>query len=1157
MKRNHKAMRGTALALSAALSLSSAPVVSSVSAADDAKIYYLRGDVIGNDGVTNLDAQTIQSYKLGLTDITGTELLAADANADGEVNMADAIAIMQWLITLDKTHHVGEYAELSTGLGSKLGSDSDSAADVMRYTVGTEENGNYKFRFKVTSHPSSDTELMLIANNSSEYTPVIIPADPVDDEVIVIVKLPAGQNDIVIRSKDGSAVNVVFDADSDVFHSVNFPDATYPYDGPGEETTTSATTTTTTTTTTTSTTTTTTTTAPPDKYYAAYASVDGGIANETINTGYECEDGYANVNNEVGSSIEWTVNVAESGNYEVDFRYSNGKNDDRTMAVYVNGGNTPYYISFSGTDAWTTWSDSSVVLPLTSGTNTIKAVSSTENGGPNIDYIKLSKTDKEPVEPGVAERYYAVEAEYHKGWEESTNAGFAGRAYVNYDNTIGGYIEWTVDAPADGNYEVDFRYANGTEDNRQIKLITNGDRAYGQYVDFNATGAWTTWSDATAVVHLNKGKNTIKAYATKSVGGPNMDYIEITQTGKSAPAVKATQGVRVEKLDRGVSMAHAKNGNLVSWRLLATDNENTTFDLWRITANDERTKLGTFTTDQATNYFDAQGTATDVYTIDTYVNGENTEFAQFSTNYTNTNSGVSGAYFDIQLRQPADQTMPDGSTCSYTPNDCSVGDIDGDGKYEIFVKWDPSNSKDNSNDGYTGTVFIDCYRLDGTFVWRVDLGKNIRAGAHYTQFMVYDFDGDGKCEMICKTADGTVDGTGKVIGDGSKDYRSTYYRASKNSYVIGKILEGPEYITLFDGATGKALDTQNYDPGRGTVTNWGDDYGNRVDRFTACVAYLDGGSQAYACFGRGYYTRLAMAAWGVNNGKLVKKWTFDTGHNSSAAGYGDGNHHCLGADVDGDGKDEVVCGSAVIDDNGKLLYTSGMAHGDAIHIGDFDPSNPGVEIFQCLEDEKSPMSDGHWIGYGTVLRDGKTGKALFREEAGGDTGRCVADNLVSGNGGAEMVGSHNSVVYNCSGSHAKVCDWADITKWGQNSVVYWTDKAERAVLDRTMADQYGMGRVFTGDGVGYNNYSKSNACITCDLTGDWREEMLFPCGTDKIRVFTTTYTTNYNLYTLMHNRQYRIQVAAQNNGYNQPPHTDFYLDSQEYVRPEEPDVWTN
>ncbi|MCD8187554.1 MAG: rhamnogalacturonan lyase [Ruminococcus sp.] len=511
-----------------------------------------------------------------------------------------------------------------------------------------------------------------------------------------------------------------------------------------------------------------------------------------------------------------------------------------------------------------------------------------------------------------------------------------------------------------------------------------------------------------------------------------------------------------------------------------------------------------------------------------------TEFAQLAINLSNANSSQSGAYFDIPLDVPDDLTMPDGTTCSYSPNDASVGNVDGDGDYEIILKWDPSNSQDNSKDRYTGNVYLDCYEMDGTKLWRIDLGINIRAGAHYTQFMVYDYDGDGYAEIVCKTADGTVDGTGTVIGDASADYRSS----------AGRILSGPEYLTLFEGATGKALDTIDYNPGRGDVSAWGDSYGNRVDRFTAATAYLDGTTPSVVMC-RGYYTRMTATAYDVVDKKLVERWAFDTGNNSAAAGYGDGNHNCMAADVDEDGKDELVMGSAVIDDDGSLLYTTGLGHGDALHVGDFIPDNPGLEIFMCHEEGKS--------GYGISLRDAATGEILFRETASSDTGRCIADNLIPSNNSAEFSGSHNEIVYDSTGT--QICTWDDITKWGQNSVVYWTGTLERCVLDRTMVDQYGYGRVFTGDGVTYNNSSKLNACITCDLFGDWREEMVFPTSDGTaLRVFGTTYTTEYAIYTLMHNVQYREQVSGQNVAYNQPPHTDYFLETGSPL-PEFPDVY--
>ena len=1030
MKKTRKLLKCAALSLSAALALSAAPLSSAVSYAEAEEEYYLRGDVVDNDGVTNKDALAIQQYKLGLSELEGTPLLSADANADGQVNMADAVAIMQWVLTSDRTHHVGEYVKLSDGKGGTIGYSYSSSRWL--YTLGytAEEEGNYKLRLKTTNSSGEEVRARIITNDSNFYTPLVIPAVEGEQEVIAVIHLKKGFSSIAIKN-DG---NVSYDPESEVFRTDNKADPLL------EDTSVSTTTTTTETTTT-------------------------------------------------------TANLT---------------------------GLTPTTESSTTSEATTTATESTTTTTTTT----------------------------EPVEL----KYYAADAEKYKSWDETTNEGFEGSAYVNYDNTIGSYIEWTVEVPDDGTYEADFRFANGSDVNRQVKLIVNGDREYGKYVNFKGTGSWTSWDDVKTKIELRKGKNTIKAYATTSGGGPNMDYMTLTLSDSGAAAEKAKNGMRVEKLNRGVSAAYTGKGVLVSWRLLATDNEQTTFDLWRIRSEDDHTKLGTFTMKDASNYFDAEGLATDQYTIDTYVNGECTEFAQFSTNYSNKNSGQSGAYFDINTQAPPAGKTPEGEEYTYTENDCSVGDVDGDGQYEIFVKWDPSNSHDNADAGYTGNVYIDCYKLDGTLLWRVDLGRNIRAGAHYTQFMVYDFNGDGKAEMICKTADGTKDGAGNVIGDGNADYRdTTQMKRRDGSYVAsGRVISGPEYLTLFDGETGKALDTIDFEPARETVDSWGDTWGNRCDRFTGCVAYLDG-VNPYACFGRGYYERTTMATYKVENNKLKLNWKWDTGTNKSVLGYGDGNHHCMAADVDQDGKQEIVLGSAVLNEDGTVLNTTGLAHGDAIHVGDFDPTNPGLEIFQCLEDESHP--NGKSVGFGVILRDAATAKVLFRETADGDTGRAICDNLIAGNGGAEMNGSHSGNVYSCTGDHKTVCAWSDITKWGQNFLVYWTDVLERAVLDRTMADQYGKGRVFTGDGVTYNNYTKSNACLTCDLTGDWREEMIFRKSDGGLRVFTTTFESKYNLYSLMHNPQYRVQVASQNNGYNQPPHTDFYIDSEEYVRPEEPDVW--
>lgn len=575
----------------------------------------------------------------------------------------------------------------------------------------------------------------------------------------------------------------------------------------------------------------------------------------------------------------------------------------------------------------------------------------------------------------------------------------------------------------------------------------------------------------------------------------------------------------VENLDRGITAINTGSGMLVSWRYLANDSDTTVFKLYR---NDEL--IYTSEKDNATCYLDSNGTSSSIYRVDT-INDNTVTSSDICKLVSDT------TYFDIPMDIPTAQT----SGVSYSPNDCTVGDVDGDGQYEIFVKWDPSNSKDNSEKGKTDKVFIDCYKLDGTKLWRIDLGINIRAGAHYTQMLVADFDSDGYAELICKTADGTIDGTGVTIGDGSADYRNSN----------GFILSGAEYLTLFDGATGKALDTIDYNPQRGTVKKWGDNYGNRADRFLGSVAYLDG-EHPSAITVRGYYTRMTACAYDVKDKKLVQRWYFDTGNNSSVDGYGDGNHNCMPADVDGDGKQELVLGSVCLDDDGSVLWNYNKGHGDAMHVGDLDPSNEGIEVWICHEDKP----------YGVSLLDGKTGKAIFHVDGDSDTGRCCADNIWAGNDGGEFWGLGNNV-YDSKGNLLS-CRRPAI-----NFLSYWDGDLEREILDgytdspatiSKMGEDGKLSTLLTTDGYYTCNTTKGTPCLSADLFGDWREELIVRASDSKsIRIYTTNYETDYRITTLMHDAQYRNQVAGQNIAYNQPPHASFYLGSDQPL-PSKPNV---
>ncbi|MBQ6251008.1 RICIN domain-containing protein [Ruminococcus sp.] len=599
---------------------------------------------------------------------------------------------------------------------------------------------------------------------------------------------------------------------------------------------------------------------------------------------------------------------------------------------------------------------------------------------------------------------------------------------------------------------------------------------------------------------MKHSKRLTAAAAALTMAASSVGHLSAPVAADAAYGVGGNGKAIMEYLDRGVYAVKSGSGMFVSWRWNADDADDAEFRLYRDDKLIYTSKKG-----DATSYQDNGGGTGSKYRVDCVEGGKVTssEKCRFT-------SGTN--YFDIKLDRPGSQ---------YSPNDCVVGDVDGDGQYEIFLKWDPSNSKDNSQEGKTDDVLIDCYTLEGKKLWRINLGKNIRAGQHYTQMCVADFDCDGKAELITKTADGTTDGRGKVIGDGSKDYRNGK----------GYILSGPEYMTLFDGKTGAALDTIDFPVPRGKVSDWGDNYGNRVDRMNSGIAYLDGVHPS-AIYGRGYYTRLTWSAIDVRDKKLVKRWVFDTGNNKSAAGWGCGNHNVMAADCDNDGKQEIFTGASCIDDNGKLLWTSGDLHGDAMHVGDLIPDREGLEVWQCHEDKP----------YGETCYDAKTGKRVFHISFTKDTGRCAADNIWAGNKGAEFWGAADGNVYDSAGK--KIGG----TKPAQNFFIYWDGDLEREILDGNkiskMTGANKIDRIFTANGCGSNNSSKSVPCMTADLFGDWREELIMRTDDNsKLRIWCTADTTKVRLTTLMHDMQYRAQNCCQQSAYNQPPHVSCYLGS--------------
>lgn len=581
----------------------------------------------------------------------------------------------------------------------------------------------------------------------------------------------------------------------------------------------------------------------------------------------------------------------------------------------------------------------------------------------------------------------------------------------------------------------------------------------------------------------------------------------------------------MEKLNRGVVAVRQESGVFIAWRMLETDDIDISFDVYRQAEGGRPQKLNRHPLTGPTHYVDTTADLSKANTWSVRPNKGKTAISPQNSFTLQANSPVQ-QYQSIKLKEIE----------GYSPNDCSIGDVDGDGDYELIVHM-AGRLMDNSFNGVSGTPILQAYELDGTFLWEINLGINIRDGAHYTQFIVYDLDGDGKAELACKTADGTTDGKGHVIGDASKDWRGSN----------GKILDGPEYFTIFSGETGEELATTDYIPNRYPLDGWGgfggngenDNNGNRADRFLACVAYLDG-QRPSVVMCRGYYGRSVLAAWDYRNGKLSSRWVFDSKERYNPFS-GQGNHNIAVADVDSDGKDEIIYGSMVVDHNGEGLFSTGFRHGDALHVSDLDPDVPGLEVFGVHENEAEGLDGAS--GPGAALFSARDGKVLFRMNEGVDAGRGVAEDIWDGNRGAEIWFSGSGGLLNTRGERIGEAPRST------NFLIWWDGELSRQLLDGNRIERYGKGVIFTADGCRSNNGSKSTPALTADVWGDWREELILRSEDNKeLRIYTTTIPTKYRMTTLMHDPVYRIGVACENVGYNQPPHLGFWLAGSDKIK---------
>ena len=616
--------------------------------------------------------------------------------------------------------------------------------------------------------------------------------------------------------------------------------------------------------------------------------------------------------------------------------------------------------------------------------------------------------------------------------------------------------------------------------------------------------------------------------------------------------------MQMEKLGRGV-FAFRRNETevMVSWRYKRKDPQTLGFNVYK-----NGKKLNDAPIKDITYFIDKWQPTLSKYEVKGVLeNGKEASFTRGGTFTLKSNAPV--GYMEIKLDPPPNGKTPDGTEYGYHPYDCSVGDVDNDGEYELIIIWWPTGDAggcDNTGHHQVGNGWLECVKLDGTSksLWKIDLGPNQRVGSHYIPVMVYDFDGDGKAEIVCRTSDGSVDGTGKMLLNGKwgapgpfKDYRAEDKHC----------LRALNYVTIFEGATGRAMDVQKFKPG--VLENeedlvklddkhlnyninhlWGSrNPGNQAYRFLSAVAYLDGVHPSVVMC-RGYYSRTCMQALDWDGKKLTEHWYFCSDDPKNAGYGGQGFHSLRVGDVDFDGKDEIIYGSMVVDHDGHGLHTTGLGHGDAQHLIQAAPDVRGLRIWTCHEAKP----------YGVTLRDAQTGEWFIRKEGPQDTGSCNAMDIDPNAPGLELFSGTHCGIYS-----AKTFQQYHNPKPNPKSNYYNTLRFGIRWLGDLTTSAYPGGDAIWGYHVdpktGRSVYqvgslpggksihsTKGAPNLQADIFGDWREEIILTGPDEKsLRLYMSPEDTKYRFWTFMEDPIYRLSVATENNGYNMPPEPGFYF----------------
>ena len=586
-----------------------------------------------------------------------------------------------------------------------------------------------------------------------------------------------------------------------------------------------------------------------------------------------------------------------------------------------------------------------------------------------------------------------------------------------------------------------------------------------------------------------------------------------------------------DKLDRGLVALPSGSGNFVSWRIMGEEYYDVEYNLYR-----DGVKLNAVPL-KVSNYTDTKGTSSSKYQVAAVVRGVEQEKCAEVTRWNN-------GYLDIPM-QPVINRNGQVVTSNYTLNDVSLADVDGDGISEFIVKRNSNTAREYSTNKYDFHR-LECYTITGKRLWYIDLGPNMISGPDEQYDIIgYDWDCDGKAEMLLRGADNMIihkaDGTTVEIGNMNFDSRNTLQSDANMAYTH----TGNEFLLYLNGETAEPYVTMPYplprlEKGQSDLNAvWGDGYGHRSTKHFFAAPYLDG-RRPSIFLGRGAYTIHKMCAFDVNpeTHELTQRWRWD---DPGGAWRGQGYHNFGIADVDMDGRDEIVFGSMVIDDNGEGLSTTGLGHGDAQHTGDLDPYRWGLEHFAC--NESAPAMN---------YRNATTSKIYYRLVGTGDDGRALCGNFTNSYPGCVGKSASSSVISTVADKVLPGVPGFDL-----NFRIYWDgDLCEEilnspgtekeAKIDKIVGN--GVNRIFTSSGCKMNNWSKNNPGATGDIIGDWREELVLRTGDNaKLRIYTTTTPTSHRIYTLWHDHQYRQAMVWQSIGYNQPPHLSYFLGELEGI----------